>query len=203
MVPFVGVFTSLVVSLAIHIYLRFWASHGGRNAAFERFCGGRPLLFAFFCPRAGVDRLLPALVGELGGKAERVSVEGVFPWPDYNLRLTAERLNDCVVGVRVTGFRLVRGQRPIQPLLPVIEAMCSSGLGVAEVWLHGDLYSDEARLEPEMTWRGAPSPDGQVQLRAFTELPFWLRPLHGGGPPRPRRDHSHQEAPVGGLLVGG
>lgn len=201
MVPFVGVFTSLMVSLAIKIYLAYFCALGSRSPAFEAWCAGRPLVAAFFCPRAATGPLLERLRVALAGR-EFVNVAGAFPWPHYRVKFTVVALDESVVGVCVAWCGLVRGNQQRPTPLPLILEICGLALGIEEVWLHRDLHSDGTIQEPEVTWRGRPAQGSEVTFRAFSELPFWLRRFDGKGPPDRRAEQplvAEQEAPV---LVG-
>lgn len=185
MVPFVGVLTSLMVSLAIKIYLAHFCAQGCDSPSFEAWCRTHPLAFAFFCPRASTSPLVAWLRQHLEGR-EFVNVAGPFPWPHYRITLRVDVLDDSVVAVRVAGFALLRGNQQRPALLPVIRAACAALAGIEEVWLHRDLHHDGSDLDPHTTWRGRPGLAPEVTFHAFAELPFWLRRFDRKGPPTRR-----------------
>jgi hypothetical protein len=194
MLPFVGTFASLMVSLAVQIYLAYFCAQGVEVPEFEGWCRGRPLVAAFFCSRAEVGPLVRWLKEALEGK-EFVNVEGPFPWGHYRIRLSVEALDECVVGVRVVWSGVLRGNQRRPGLLPVLKRLDAAGLGVTEAWLHRDLYSDGSELGPGETWRGSPG-EGWFRFRSYPELPFWLRRFEKGPPDRRRED------PVGVEVAG-
>jgi hypothetical protein len=188
MVPFVGVFTSLLVSLAVQIYLRYFNTLGPRYPGFERWCEGRPLVVAFFCPREGAADLARWLGEALRVQREHINTEGPCPWPFYRLRLEAHVYNECVVGITIRGQAQAKDHQVRPPVLALVQRACAAVAGVEEVWVHRDLHASEEECEPHMSWRGRPSATGPLPLRAYSELPFWLRPFDGKGPPSRRRD---------------
>lgn len=187
MVPFVGVFTSLMVSVIIKIYLAFFCAQGCECPSFEAWCRTSPLVFAFFCPRAPTSPLVAWLRGALEGR-EFVNVAGPFPWPHYRIRLRVDVLDESVVAVRVVGFALLRGNQQRPALLPIIRAVCAALDGIEEVWLHRDMHHDGSDLTPHTTWRGRPGLAPEITFHAFAELPFWLRRFDRKGPPDRRLD---------------
>ncbi|MCU0658721.1 MAG: hypothetical protein MUF64_26735 [Polyangiaceae bacterium] len=195
MVPFVGVFTSLMVSLAIKIYLAYFCAQGVTSPEFEAWCRGSPLVAAFFCPRAEVGPLVAWLKKRLEGR-EFVNVEGPFPWTHHRIRLRVEAMDECVVGVRVVWAGVLRGNQTRPPLLAALRELDAAGLGVAELWLHRDLYSDGSELSQEATWRGSPVEGAWFELRSYPELPFWLRRFDGKGPPERRERGAEVVQPV-------
>lgn len=201
MVPFVGVFTSLMVSLAIKIYLTFFCAVGCESPAFEAWCRGRPLVAAFFCPRAQVAPLIAWLKQGLE-RREFVNVEGPFPWPHYRIKLEVVALDESVVGVRVVWFSLLRGNQQRPSPLPSLREAAALSLGVDEVWLHRDLHSDGSDLDPETTWRARPTEGSELVFHAYPELPFWLRRFDRRPPDRRQRPSeavAEQEAPSAAL----
>lgn len=202
MVPFVGVFTSLMVSVAIKIYLAYFCAQGLSSPVFEAWCRGKPLVAAFFCPRAEVGPLLRWLKAALEGR-EFVNVEGPFPWPHYRIRLAVEALDECVVGVRLVWCAVLRGNQQRPALLSALRGLEGGELGVTEMWLHGDLYSEGPMLARGETWRGSPVEGAWFAFQAYPELPFWLRRFEGKGPPERRTQeplpHEVQGQPAMGL----
>ena len=195
MVPFVGVFTSLMVSLAIRIYLAYFCAQGLSSPEFEGWCRGGPLVAAFFCPRSAVGPLVAWLRATLEGR-EFVNVEGPFPWPHYRIKLRVEALDECVVGVKVVWSGVLRGDQKRPALLGVLRALDGARLGVAEMWLHRDLYSDGSELSAEATWRGLPVEGAWFEFHSYPELPFWLRRFEKGPPDRKQRDPAPVEPAV-------
>jgi hypothetical protein len=194
MLPFVGTFASLMVSLAVQIYLAYFCAQGLEVPEFERWCRGRPLVAAFFCSRAGVGPLVRWLKGALEGK-EFVNVAGPFPWGHYRIRLSVEALDECVVGVRVVWSGVLRGNQRRPGLLSALERLDGAALGVTEAWLHRDLHSDGSELGQEETWRGSPE-EAWFRFRSYPELPFWLRRFEKGPPDRRQREPRAPEVVV-------
>lgn len=184
--PFVGVLTSLLVSIAIKIYMTFFCALGSRSESFEAWCRGQPLVMAFFCPRAETGPLVARLRAALEGR-EFVNIEGPFPWPHYRVKLRVEALDASVVGVRAVWCARVRGNQQRPTPLPLVLQVCELGLGIEEVWLHRDLHSDGTLLDPETTWRGRPGLGPELTFHAFSELPFWLRRFDRKPPDRRQR----------------
>ena len=194
MVPFLGVFSSLIVSLVVQIYLRYFNTLGPHYPGFEEWCATQPLVAAFFCPREGTAALAAWLNRALKAQREHINAEGPCPWPFYRLRLEAQVYNECVVGITIRGQSQAKEHQSRPPVLALIQQACAAVEGIEEVWVHRDLHSSEEACEPHMSWRGRPSPAGPLPLRAYSELPFWLRPFDGKGPPARKQGERGAEA---------
>jgi hypothetical protein len=197
----------VVVPPLVAFYRRYWAAVGDRHPTFERWCEGRPLVAALFVPGGVHPRHVDQLASRLRGRF--VNEEGCFPFSSYDLRLVPEKLDTCVLAVRVAGWRLRRGVYRDPPLLSslleamgelVVEGVSDTALPPAvweEGWLHGTLYrGEELESLDGGSWRFRPfatvleageagrGAGATPVLRGYRELPFWLRQR----PPQPPRD---------------
>jgi hypothetical protein len=200
---FFGVLTGLIVPWAVRFYLVYLAEHGDRHHGFEAWCEGRPLLFAFLC-RDRAEEVAARVTASLGKRGEATYAGGVFPWPFYRVKLVAERLGDDVVGVYVAGAALRRGKQERPDVRRVIDELVLSGAVTAEeIWLHGHLHTEDASEAPpeDVTWRGRLVEQRHaLELRAFRELPFWLRPWADRPPPSNRERDELAAEPVDATL---
>lgn len=181
------VITGTYLPPLVWLYAKHGDARGMRHEGFEAWCGERPIVVAMHCPRT------PAadVAKELSWVSRRrwLNVRGGFPWGNYSIRLAAEALSEDVVGLRVVGAKLLRG--PKNPdFVDTLTAELSQRS--EEVWLHGELWSDDASPHPpEVSWRAGSDPRDGLRVRRATERPWWLIQATTKKPPRP--DHRPRE----------
>lgn len=181
------VITGTYLPPLVWLYVRHADPRGMRHEGFEAWCRERPIVAAMHCPRQGAD----AATRELGWVAKRqwLNVRGGFPWGNYRVKLAPEALSEDVVGLRVVGARLLRG--PKNP--DFVDALTTElSARSEEVWLHGELWSDDASPHPpEVSWRAGHDPRDGLRVRRATTQPWWLVQATTKKPPRP--DHRGDE----------
>lgn len=170
--------TGVLLPPIVWCYLRYAEPRGVRHEAFEAWCRTGPLVVAFHCPKVGAKAALAAVREGLPRGLAMTNHEGGFPFPHYALSFEARLLGDRVVGLFVTRGRVLRGiKRPTFVLDVVRTAAERLGGDLDELWLHGWMHA-EASEEPtdERSFRARPT---TLELRAYRDLPFWLRQHDG------------------------
>lgn len=152
------------------LWVRHGDARGARHQGFEAWCAARPIVAAAHCPREhAVTR-----AARLAWVARRgwLNVRGGFPWGNYAVELAVEAVSPDVVAVRITRARRLRGVADPPALDALTEALSQ---GTEEVWLHGELWSDDASPHPpEVSWRVGHDPRDGLRVLRVTSRPWWL-----------------------------
>lgn len=187
------VITGTYLPPLVWLWVRHGDARGMRHEGFEAWCRAKPVVAALHCPREGAD----AAADRLGWVARRewLNVRGGFPWGNYSVALQAEVLSPDVVALRVARVRRLRGTA--DP--PALEALTRSlSSGSEEVWLHGELWSDDASPHPpEVSWRAGHDPRDGLRVMRVTTQPWWLVQATTRKPPRPDGHGDEHERALG------
>lgn len=178
--PLFGIITWILISILVHVYLRYFRTDVPRVPRFEQYCGEHPLVLALFSPDAGADATIERLRSLLDPRGIVDNFRGVHPWPHYRYHVDIRRLGDHVVGVYLADCSPRRGDpAPLPELAGALTRLLEAPeLRIDQFWVHPQFYPGEspADAHDETGWQGRVDPERGLHLSQGPEWPLWLRP---------------------------
>ena len=178
--PFFGIVMWIIIMILMHVYLRYFATTVPRAPDFERYCAGRPLVLALFCPDSSADAALARLRSLLDPRGRIDNFRGVNPWPHYRFQVELRRLGDHVVGVYLAGCAPRRGDPPPLPELSgaLARLLAAPDIRIDQFWVHPQFYPGDtpADAHAEAGWQGRVDEERGLHLSQGPDWPLWLRP---------------------------
>jgi hypothetical protein len=174
----------LLLCVAIYFAISAWSTFSSefqRDADFERWCAGKPIIIAFRCPGDRADDARHRIRQMLAPHDELVNKHGGAPWQYYRFDVVVRALADDVVAVQISAPILQRGHglwRQRRDAAELVVRLVAARTGsVAEVWMHGQLHPSEARstARDQRSWIGHVAEDGGFQITPMIGRPQWIQ----------------------------
>ncbi len=173
---FVAFLSAPIIAAAVSLYSSLQNLDLRREPHFEAYCSNRPLVAAFACDPARIDRVQRAIEQRvMGASGEVFNHQGRFPWPSYKLEIELVRHGN-VLCLRLRRAILKR-PREVRPELlgELVRSLAGLESAIERVWLHGHFYSDgrPSRIDRDRVGFSGRFTGQDLRLSNVIGLPEW------------------------------
>jgi len=173
-----GLITAFVLSIAIRLYLRFFAAEGARHKPFEHWCRTKPVVAALRCDRASTVDVYEVVRRQIEPWGSFINTQGRFPWQHYVIEVDCRRASDEVIVLTIIACRPLKLRDSPRDLATSLrEIGRASGERVDEIWLTGQLHAVNRVIsisKSAAAWIGEFDESGALQVDAMIGQPPWL-----------------------------
>lgn len=173
--PIFGLMLCVAIYFGISVFFTY-TSEFQRDAAFERWCAGKPIILAFRCAEA--DDARHRIRQLIAPHDQLVNLHGGAPWQYYRFDVLVRSLADDVVAVQIAGAIPQRGRWTRRPDAGTVaeRLMNNREAAISEVWMHGQLHPSEARSasRDQRSWFAQIDDEGQFALTPMIGRPQWM-----------------------------